>query len=83
MSAYLSNDVISKIADLVSFEKMKKDNSANMSWNRLTTRGGEAKFMRKGTVGDWKNFLSPEESAQMDRICAERLGDTGLTFEFE
>ncbi len=39
--------------------------------------------MRKGIVGDWKNFLSAEQSTEMDAICAARLKDTGLVFEYE
>ncbi len=41
------------------------------------------KFMRKGIVGDWKNFLSAEQSAEMDTICVNRLRDTGLEFQYE
>ncbi len=80
IDADLSSDIISKIADLSSFEKMKDDDTANYSWN---TKELNVKFMRKGIVGDWKNFLSPEQSAEMDAICADRLKDTGLEFDYE
>lgn len=80
----LSSDIIAKIADLTSFEKMKNDDTANYSWrpNADSTVFPE-KFFRKGTVGDWKNFLTPEQSAEMDTICATRLKDTDLQFEYE
>ena len=73
----LSSDVIAKIADLTSFDKMKKDDAANYSWTPVH-KAAETKFMRKGTVGGWKNYLTEEQSAEMDAICAERLKDTAV-----
>ena len=79
----VSKEVIAKIADLTSFENMKDDNTANYSWNKIHHKENAAPFMRKGSVGDWKNFLSAEQSAEIDAICADRLKDTGLNFRFE
>ncbi len=83
IGADLSSDIISKIADKSTFEKMKDDDTTNYSWNSLWLQNGKPTFMRKGIVGDWKNFLSPEQSAEMDAICADRLKDTGLEFDYE
>ena len=80
MGANLSSDVITKIADLASFNKMKKDTTTNFSWSSFHQKEG-TEFMRKGIVGDWKNFLTAEQSAEVDSICAERLN--GLEFKFE
>ena len=79
----LPDDKISAIADLASFEKMKKDDTVNYSWDEAHIRDGEPMFLRKGILGDWKTLLSEEQSAQMDAICDERLKDTGLEFEFQ
>ena len=79
----LPSDIIAKIADLTSFEKMKDDDTANYSWTEPCKKPNAPKFLRKGIVGDWKNFLTPEQSAEMDAICATRLKDTGLQFEYE
>ncbi len=76
----LSEEVLSKIAGLASFKEMSKDNTANYSWRKMW---GTVGFMRKGVVGDWKNFLTVEQSAQIDTICAERLKKIGLEFEYE
>ena len=76
MGVSLSSDVIDKIADMTRFEKMKEDNTTNYSWGKWNQKPGTTSFMRKGIVGDWKNFLSPEQSAEMDIICATRLKDT-------
>ena len=79
----LSDEIVAKIADLTSFEKMKDDKTANMTWAEVFNDGGKSTFMRKGEVGDWKNYLTAEQSAQLDAICAERLQGTGLEFDYE
>ena len=83
LGADLSVDTISKIADLASFKAMKADNTTNFSWDKAFDKDGEPMFIRKGVVGDWKNFLSPEQSAQMDATCEKRLKGTGLSLDFE
>lgn len=80
MDVTVSSAVISKVADLTRFDKMKDDNTANFSWRQ---REGATKFLRKGIIGDWMNHLTAEQSAQMDAICTQRLKDTGLVFEYE
>ena len=41
---------------------------------------GTTPFMRE--VGDWKNYFTPEQSEEMDKIYQERLVGTGLVFDF-
>ncbi len=40
-------------------------------------------FMRSGTVGDWKNYFSAEQSAYVEDKCREFLEPHGLTFVYE
>ena len=79
----LSDDIITKIAYFTSFEQMKDDNTVNYSWREYYQKEGAPKFCRKGIVGDWKNFLSAKQSAEMDDICATRLEPIGLEFDYE
>ncbi|ESQ34744.1 hypothetical protein EUTSA_v10009882mg [Eutrema salsugineum] len=37
-------------------------------------------FYRKGEVGDWKNYLTPEMENQIDMIIQEKLQGSGLKF---
>ena len=74
IGADISSDVIAKISALAEFDHMKND---------ITARKSLPDFYRKGTVGDWKNYLTPEQSAEIDTICAQRLKGTGLEFQFE
>ena len=39
-------------------------------------------FLRKGTVGDWKNHFTPEQNAKFDAIYAEKMKDSELEFGF-
>ena len=83
IEADLSSEVITKIADLTSFDKMKEDNAANRVWVPDFQKKGASKFLRKGIVGDWKNFLTAKQSAEIESICAERLTPTGLFFRYD
>ncbi|XP_065177512.1 amine sulfotransferase-like [Sycon ciliatum] len=60
-----------------SFAKMQKDNHANMSWRKEEFRANAEPFMRKGTVGDWKNHFSDEEqNKHFNEIFTEKLAGT-------
>ena len=43
----------------------------------------QSKFMRKGIIGDWRNHFSAEESAQFDRLYADRLREIGLDLAYD
>ena len=49
LEAKLTSDTIKKIAEATRFEQMKDDDTANYSWLQPFD---QAKFMRKGVVGD-------------------------------
>ena len=79
----LSSDLVSKIADMTTFEKMKKDDSANFVWDKTFVEDGNPMWLRKGTVGDWKNFFTAEQSAEIDALCAKEFKDTDFKLDFE
>ena len=39
--------------------------------------------LRKGTVGDWKNHFTQEQSDYVDQLCMKDINNSGLSFEFE
>ena len=79
----LSEVVVDKIADATTFEKMKENPFAMQSYFPPGFDQCGKDFMRKGKVGDWKNFLTPEQAARIDALCDEKLRNTGLEFEYE
>ena len=53
----LSDDLISCIAEQCTFNGMKKKAA---SYQIKEADEGEISLLRKGVVGDWKNYFNPE-----------------------
>ena len=83
IDADLSDGVLDKIVRLTTFDNMKDDKSANFSWCPLHYKEGGTEFLRKGSVGDWRNYFSVNQSNEMGSIIDERLGGTGIEFEYD
>ena len=79
----LPSNIVTKIADMTTFEKMKRDDSVNYSWDKVFVQDGNPMWLRKGVVGDWKNFFTAEQSAEVDALYAEKFKDPNLKFDFE
>ena len=75
----LSDDLISRIAEQCTFSGMKK-NAASFS---VPTKDGESSLLRKGMVGDWKNYFTPELNERFENEVLAKLKGSGLEFEFE
>ena len=41
------------------------------------------RFIRKGTVGDWRNYFSQELSKKFDQWIAEENNNLNIPFQFE
>ena len=78
----LTEEQFQKVYDATSFEVMKKNETGNYEYlkqigfwdNKMQP------FMRKGKVGDWKNYLAPEMQEKFDNLIKEHFGDTDLKF---
>ena len=75
---YLS---IQEVLSHTHVDKMKSNKMVNKESSALFDMN-TSKFIRKGVVGDWKNYFSKEQSDFVDSLCAD-LAERGLTFEFE
>lgn len=70
-----------EVVGLCSFEKLsglKVNKNGSVSCGKYTVEKSD--FFRRGKVGDWSNYLTPEMGKQLDRIFEEKLRGTGLTF---
>jgi hypothetical protein len=67
-----------------SFKRMAENPSVNYShWDEFGIRNkGEAQFMRKGKVGDWRNYFSEKSNKDFDEWIREN-NRTGFSFEYE
>ena len=82
MGQDISQDLVDEIAHRSTFANMKKDSSADCKWVDKSRRPKEAGFLRKGEVGDWKNYFTPEQEARLDAVYKMRMKGTGLDFDF-
>lgn len=78
----LSPEKMDKVYQHCTFDSMKKNPMANRS-SRMLLDQTVVKFMRKGQVGDWRNYFTFAQSEMFDVLYKERMAETDLTFEFE
>ena len=78
----ISQDLVDEIAHRTTFANMKRDSTANYEWMNKYRKPTATEFMRKGVVGDWKNYFSQEQIARLDAECEERMKGTGLNFGY-
>jgi hypothetical protein len=79
----LSKDVVSQIVEQTTFSNMKLNPAANNSWmEKYHKDEGATPFMRKGIIGDWKNYFSDEQSTKMDALVNEKVAGTDIVFDY-
>lgn len=72
------NEVVKAIADLCSFESLKK---LEVNKSNKSIKNFENRFLfRKGEVSDWVNYLSPSQVERLSALVDDKLGGSGLTF---
>ncbi|CAL8071678.1 unnamed protein product [Orchesella dallaii] len=70
----LDEEDVQKVVMHTSFESMKKNSAVNYEhWDDLGFRNkNESKFMRKGKIGDWRNFIAPDKNKALDEWISEQ-----------
>ncbi|XP_030846051.1 sulfotransferase 1C2 [Strongylocentrotus purpuratus] len=81
MGKSFSDDAIEKIAEASTFKAMKKNPSSNPD-TVLQKSNQDSSFMRKGVVGDWKNYFTDEQNKRFDELYDKEMAGSGLEFEF-
>ena len=72
----LSDELINRIAEQCTFNGMNK----NAESYKL---GRDHSLLRKGVVGDWKNYFTPELNERFEKEVLAKLKGTGLEFDYE
>ena len=73
----LTEEQMVRLADHLKFDNMKKNPHCNPTAG-VEWHGGD--FMRKGEVGDWRNYFSQEMVEKWDAWIGENVNGTGLEF---
>ncbi|XP_077171863.1 sulfotransferase 1C1-like [Paroedura picta] len=77
----LTEPVLKRIVHHTTFESMKNNPMANYSSLPSSLLDQTVSpFMRKGTVGNWKEYFTVAQSERLDEICARKLEGSGLFF---
>ncbi|NXL62623.1 ST3A1 sulfotransferase, partial [Chordeiles acutipennis] len=77
----LSEEEVESVVRQATFENMRKDPRAN--YENLPegivarTKGS---FLRKGTVGDWKNIMTVAQSERFDKVLKEKMKTLPIEF---
>ena len=75
----LSDDLINLIAEQCTFNGMMKNKPSYL----LRGKEDGPKLLRKGVVGDWKNYFTPVLNERFEKEVLARLKGSGLEFDFE
>lgn len=77
----VSDEVIAKIVKLTSFKNMKANPMTNYTCVPSPVFDHSiSPFMRKGEVGDWKNYFTPEQSKMFDEDYKKQMKDVSIPF---
>lgn len=77
----LTSVQVDAIAEHCQFQQMKHNPTTNAA--QMPKVAGETDFMRKGHVGDWRNYLSKEQNQRMDKWIKDHVGNERLPLVYE
>lgn len=73
--------IIESIVKLCSLENLKASAmNSTSNYQRLMKEVHSESFFRKGVVGDWANYVTPDMAERMDKFLAEKFHGSGFSF---
>uniref|UniRef100_A0A1X7UYV1 Sulfotransferase domain-containing protein n=1 Tax=Amphimedon queenslandica TaxID=400682 RepID=A0A1X7UYV1_AMPQE len=87
MGSDLNESIIQKISRKCSFENMKLNPLANpddlLEVKVKIKNDASSGFLRKGDIGDWRNYFSSEQSVRVDDEFVKKVAESGLEFDYD
>lgn len=76
---------VAQMCDHLNFDRMQKNPAVNIDSYLHFNRDKEKRvqFIRKGQIGDWKNYMSNDLSNRFDEWIIKHTAGTGLEFDYE
>ncbi|XP_065590867.1 amine sulfotransferase-like [Cyrtonyx montezumae] len=80
----LSEEETESVVRQATFENMQKDPRANYENmpDDIAVKG-KGRFLRKGTVGDWKNMMTVAQSERFDEVLKEKMQTLPIKFTWD
>lgn len=83
----ITNEQIIELSEHLKFSKMRTNPAVNLE-HILKEKGADennpdVKFIRKGKIGDWKNYMSADLSQKFDNWMQKNLENTDLKLDTE
>lgn len=89
----INDEDMKRICEHLKFDKMQSNPAVNLEPILGQLEAGvekdgiqikeESKFIRKGQIGDWKNYISAEMSERFDEWIVKNSRGSGLSFDYE
>ena len=74
---------VEELVDHLSFDSMKSNPAVNKEDANANMFKEDGHFMRKGKIGDWKNYFTDEMNERMDEAIQAHFTSVGLEFQYE
>ena len=75
----LLDELITRIAEQCTLKGMKENEKSYKVWDEVQS----SVFLRKGVVGGWKSYFTPELNERFEKEVLGKIKGTGLEFDFE
>ncbi|XP_068087448.1 amine sulfotransferase-like [Hyperolius riggenbachi] len=80
----LNDQEVETVVERATFKNMEHDPVANYKFlTKNLFNFDRGNFLRKGTIGDWKNLMTVAQSEQIDEMVKSKLGDLPIKFVWD